>query len=62
MGEKIKTDFNCSYVEVLKLRCNNPIKRENFGDFFDYPHCEKCQKLDRNRVTRLDDGSNSQLL
>lgn len=59
MEHKIKTDFKCSYVEVLKMRCNNPIKRQNIGDFFDYPYCEKCQILDKNRVTRLDDGGHS---
>ena len=62
MEHKIKTEFKCSYVEVLKLRCNNPIKRTNIGDFFDYPHCEKCQKLDLKNVRRLDDGSHSELL
>jgi len=32
--------------------CDKFIRRENWGDFWDYPVCEKCQE----KVTRSDQG------
>jgi hypothetical protein len=58
--EKEVKEFTCRRMN--ELRCKNKIYRDNLGDLFDYPICEECQKLEFDKVTRLDDGGYSKLL
>lgn len=36
--------------------CCNDFSREDEEDFFKYPFCEECQKTEKGKIKRLDDG------